>query len=82
MDDAQVLNDYFYASRYMTRYVFSKYGMDPNNYNYTIGTKRMRNLKNRLRDLLADGFSEPKTGEALRTMLGEEFEWVKSSMDM
>jgi len=81
MDDAQVLRDYFHASRYVTRYVFSKYGMDPANYESNIENERMRKLKDRLRSLLMNDFRQPSTGEDLRHMLGEEFNWVKSSMD-
>lgn len=82
MSDRDELDDYFHASRYLSRRAFAKYGFDASLYDEE-STPSIERLKGRLVRLLqSGGFVEPKTGDALRQMLGNEFSWVRSSLDV
>ena len=79
-DDADVLHGYFYASRYITKTVLAKYGLDPTLY-AKLQSSKMHKLKQRIRECLDNGFEQPSNGDELRALLGDEFAWVRSSMD-
>lgn len=82
MSDRDELDGYFNASRYLSRRAFEKYGFDASMYDEECSASIER-LKLRVIRLLQSGdFVEPQTGDALRQMLGNEFSWVRSSLDV
>ena len=78
MNVSEVLLGYFESSRYITKHVHAKYGLDPSLYD---DSKKVNILRKRLHELLRENFKEPVTGDELRAMLGREFDWVKTSLD-
>ena len=84
MDDLDVLDGYINHSRYVSRHVYYKYGLDPSLYENSSEnvSKRLKELKARIGELIhRRSFVEPNTGNELRQLLGCDFAWVKSSMD-
>ena len=80
--DYEILYGYFFSSRYVTRDIFSKYGLDPTLYTPKQNSRRIDKLKKRLKELLIENtFESPSSGEELRKLLGVQFEWVRSSLD-
>lgn len=79
MNDEQVLRGYFFHSRYITRAVYQKYGLDTMMYKVTPSKKELHLLKTRLIELLKDQeFKDVGGKEDLVILLGKEFEWVEN----
>ena len=82
MSDADLLEGYIKSSRYLSCEVFYKYGLHPGMYESRRDVSRLNQLKLRIEKLLHDNeFVVPTTGNELRKLLGDDFEWVKSSLD-
>lgn len=81
MSDRDVLVGYFFASRYITKAACQKYGLDSSMYE-KLAPKSVTSLKERLKEWIAEpDFCPPTSGQELRDKLGDEFEWVRSSLD-
>lgn len=80
MTDREVLSGFFESARYLTKVVYSKYGLHPGIYADTDDVN-FAQLRCRLREVVRSDFAEPISGDELRTLLGKDFSWVKSSLD-
>ena len=81
-DDFEVLHGFFFSSRYISRSVYAKYGLDVSLYD-TISPKSIKTLKGRLQEWIMDPtFVPPVSGSGFREALGENFGWVRSSLDI
>ena len=76
--DEEILRGFFFHSRYITKKVFNKYGLNPSFYK-ELPLQNLPLLKERLKELLLQNeFKNVGTQEELHTLLGCEFDWVKS----
>ena len=75
VDDYSVLHGYLYSSRYITRDVMDRYGLNPNNYT---GPAQLPRLRERLTQCLEPGM-RVQTREELVALLGASFEWVHTA---
>lgn len=81
MTDAEVLSGFFFNSRYITRDVYNRYGMNPTMYVHDPGVRRIRLLRDRLCSKLRDNEFYPIASPTeLRGMLGDEFDWVMTML--
>lgn len=74
-DDYTVLYGYLYSSRYITRDVMNRYGLNPRNYT---GPVQLPRIRERLTQCL-DPDMRVQTREELVTLLGVSFEWVHTA---
>ena len=82
MSDLEILRGYFFSSRYLSKDVYGKYGLDPVLYD-VYSRKRISQLKQRLKEIVEDQeFVPPETGAQFRDILGDGFSWVRSSLDV
>ena len=75
MDDYTVLHGYLFSSRYITRDVMNRYGLNPMNYTYSA---RLTTIRERLRECVVPGI-RVQTRDELVTLLGESFAWVHTT---
>jgi hypothetical protein len=73
--DYSVLHGYLYSSRYITRDVMDRYGLNPNNYT---GPAQLTRIRERLAQCL-DPDMRVQTREELVALLGASFEWVHTA---
>ena len=83
--DRDVLYGYLFASRYISRDVYTRYGFDPSNYKIPPASHLIFALQARFRALLIDnpkfGSESIDGGADLREALGDGFEWVRTKHD-
>ena len=76
--DREILEGFFFHSRYITNDVFNRYGLNPNAYTTTINSNKLSSLKTRLIEILSDKKNiNVQSLEELHNLLGSEFSWVR-----
>ena len=75
--DSEILEGFFFHSRYITKSVLNRYGLNPLAYKTAPSADRMCALKKRLQNLIEEKNEiNVKSQEELHNLLGLEFSWV------
>ena len=75
--DREILEGFFFHSRYITKSVFNRYGLNPLAYQTAPSAYKMCALKTRLQELLEKKNDiNVKSQEELHDFLGLDFSWV------
>ena len=76
--DEEILKGFFFHSRYITKKIYNKYGINVNLYE-EVSSKDISMLKERLKELISQNkFKDVNNTEELHKLLGNDFKWVKS----
>ena len=82
MSDREVLYGFFFASRYITKNVRDKYGLNTSLYDVRPNSLKMNMLHKRLSEyVLRYNTIDVNSCEDLRNLLGSEFNWVNFSYE-
>tara|TARA_E500000178_G_scaffold63016_1_gene59912 strand:- start:844 stop:1122 length:279 start_codon:yes stop_codon:yes gene_type:complete len=75
--DNEILEGFFYHSRYITKSVMNRYGLNSNAYKNIPSNKKMVELKTRLKEILKEQKNlDVKSTKELQNLLGSNFDWV------
>ncbi len=76
--DREILEGFFFHSRYITKDVLNRYGLNPIAYTTTIQSNKLSSLKTRLTEILSEKKNiNVQSLEELHNLLGSEFSWVR-----
>ena len=75
--DRDILFDYFFASRYISRFVRDKYGLNPTLYHMRPDQDKMKKLTDKLSEHVQKMENlHIESCQDLKHILGKDFEWV------
>lgn len=75
--DNEILEGFFYHSRYITKSVMNRYGLNINLYTDKPSSKKMFELKTRLKEILKEQSDlNVNSKQELQNLLGSNFSWV------
>ena len=80
MSDHDILYDFFFASRYITKDVRDRYGLNTSLYNVKPSFIKMKMLHEKLSEYIRTSDTiHVSSCEDLKVLLGDEFDWVNFS---
>lgn len=83
MSDREVLHGFFFASRYITKSVRDRYGLNPALYEVTPDRYKMKMLNNRLSEYIQEHDNiHIQSCEDLRQILGSGFDWINFKIEV
>ena len=75
--DNEILEGFFYHSRYITKSVMNRYGLNMDAYTNKPSSKKIIELKTRLKEILKEQSDlNVNSKKELQNLLGSDFSWV------